>query len=60
MRLFSRRQTEFFKAFVEGMLKMGDLQSGRPGEVRTNCRFVNARPANLLLQSPRDMESNDK
>lgn len=60
VRLFSRRKTEFFKAFVEGMLKMGDLQSGRPGEVRTNCRLVNARPINLLLQSPHNMESNDK
>nr|ACU23662.1 unknown [Glycine max] len=60
VRLFSRRKTEFFKAFVEGMLKIGDLQSGRPGEVRTNCRLVNARPINLLLQSPHNMESNDK
>ncbi|CAN1183011.1 Peroxidase 17 [Linum perenne] len=25
----------------KGMIKMGDLQSGLPGEVRTNCRVVN-------------------
>ncbi|OIV98988.1 hypothetical protein TanjilG_29391 [Lupinus angustifolius] len=43
--LYSRDQYEFFDAFVEGMLKMGDLQSGRPGEVRKNCRLVNVRPA---------------
>ncbi|CAK9325058.1 unnamed protein product [Citrullus colocynthis] len=41
VRLFSQNQSAFFRAFVEGMLKMGDLQSGRPGEVRRNCRVVN-------------------
>ncbi|MQL73199.1 hypothetical protein Taro_005533 [Colocasia esculenta] len=39
---FSDDQAGFFSAFVEGMVKMGDLQSGRPGEVRRNCRMVNA------------------
>ncbi|CAN1836155.1 Peroxidase 17 [Linum perenne] len=38
---FSRDQVAFFDAFAEGMIKMGDLQSGLPGEVRTNCRVVN-------------------
>ncbi|RAL45796.1 hypothetical protein DM860_009660 [Cuscuta australis] len=41
VRLYSRDQKAFFDAFVEGMIKMGDLQSGRPGEVRRNCRVVN-------------------
>lgn len=41
VRYFSKNQSAFFNAFVEGMLKMGDLQSGRPGEVRRNCRVVN-------------------
>ncbi|XP_038877971.1 peroxidase 17 [Benincasa hispida] len=41
VRFFSKNQKAFFRAFVEGMLKMGDLQSGRPGEVRRNCRVVN-------------------
>ncbi|GAB2283324.1 Peroxidase 17 [Dionaea muscipula] len=41
---FSEEQDEFFDAFVEGMLKLGDLQSGRPGEIRTNCRVVNGQP----------------
>lgn len=51
VRLYSRHQTQFFKDFVEGMLKMGDLQSGHPGEVRSNCRVVNGRPSHLLLES---------
>lgn len=55
---YSRDQTEFFKAFVEGMLKMGDLQSDRPGEVRRNCRVVNPRPAHFL--SEHKMQNNDK
>ncbi|KNA03722.1 hypothetical protein SOVF_206390, partial [Spinacia oleracea] len=38
---FSEDQAAFFDAFVKGMVKMGDLQSGRPGEVRKNCRVVN-------------------
>ena len=45
---FSSNQGEFFKAFVEGMIKMGDLQFEQPGEVRRNCRVVNHRPVNTL------------
>ncbi|XP_061339413.1 peroxidase 17-like [Gastrolobium bilobum] len=56
VRLYSRHQSEFFEAFVEGMLKMGDLQSGRPGEIRRNCRMVNA----LLFESHHKTENNDK
>eukprot|EP00268_Persea_americana_P035998 TRINITY_DN35467_c4_g1_i1.p1 TRINITY_DN35467_c4_g1~~TRINITY_DN35467_c4_g1_i1.p1 ORF type:complete len:345 (-),score=65.61 TRINITY_DN35467_c4_g1_i1:229-1200(-) len=41
VRRFSRDQQAFFSAFVEGMVKLGDLQSGQPGEVRKNCRVVN-------------------
>ncbi|EOX92033.1 hypothetical protein QUC31_003432 [Theobroma cacao] len=47
VKLFSEDQNAFFNAFVEGMLKMGDLQSGRPGEVRTNCRVANSRPVDV-------------
>ncbi|XVF15239.1 hypothetical protein REPUB_Repub09cG0133600 [Reevesia pubescens] len=47
VKLFSNNQNEFFNAFVEGMLKLGDLQSGRPGEIRTNCRVVNSRPVDV-------------
>ncbi|CAL9001725.1 unnamed protein product [Prunus brigantina] len=43
VQLFSRDQHEFFKAFVEGMIKMGDLQVEQQGEVRRNCRVVNSR-----------------
>ncbi|KAF7129486.1 hypothetical protein RHSIM_Rhsim10G0167000 [Rhododendron simsii] len=50
VREFSLNQTKFFKAFVEGMIKMGDLQSGRPGEIRRNCRVVNGRPIDILLE----------
>ncbi|KAK4774722.1 hypothetical protein SAY86_009657 [Trapa natans] len=50
VRLFSEDQEEFFKAFVEGMIKMGDLQSGRPGEVRQNCRVVNGQQMENLME----------
>ncbi|KAJ8451839.1 hypothetical protein Cgig2_007322 [Carnegiea gigantea] len=38
---YSEDQNAFFDAFVKSMIKMGDLQSGRPGEIRKNCRVVN-------------------
>ncbi|KAJ3694082.1 hypothetical protein LUZ60_009562 [Juncus effusus] len=38
---FSKDQDAFFKAFVEGMVKMGDFQSGKKGEIRKNCRVAN-------------------
>ncbi|KAE8722359.1 Peroxidase 17 [Hibiscus syriacus] len=47
VKLFSNDENEFFKAFVEGMLKMGELQSGRPGEIRTNCRKVNGQAVDV-------------
>ncbi|CAN1308148.1 Peroxidase 17 [Linum perenne] len=31
----------FLMRLQKGMIKMGDLQSGLPGEVRTNFRVVN-------------------
>ncbi|TYJ04316.1 hypothetical protein E1A91_A12G084100v1 [Gossypium mustelinum] len=49
VRVFSKDQDEFFKAFVEGMLKMGELQFEQPGEIRTNCRVVNGRPVDVLM-----------
>ncbi|XP_043707099.1 peroxidase 17 [Telopea speciosissima] len=52
---FSSDQEGFFKAFVEGMVKMGDLQSGRPGEIRQNCRVVNRRPMEILIESLDEM-----
>ncbi|XP_054809404.1 peroxidase 17 [Prosopis cineraria] len=48
--LYSRDQSQFFKDFVNGMLKMGDLQSGHCGEVRKNCRVVNGHSDHLLLE----------
>ncbi|KAG6515071.1 hypothetical protein ZIOFF_025451 [Zingiber officinale] len=40
---FSRDQGAFFAAFVEGMIKMGELQTQQRGEIRRNCRVVNDR-----------------
>ncbi|VFR02537.1 unnamed protein product [Cuscuta campestris] len=51
VRQFSEDQNEFFKAFVEGMIKMGDLQSGRPGEIRRNCRVLNSHPTVKVFES---------
>ncbi|XP_010429163.1 PREDICTED: peroxidase 17 [Camelina sativa] len=51
VKMFSEDQGEFFKAFQEGMVKMGDLQSGRPGEIRSNCRVANRRPIDAWLVS---------
>lgn len=42
VREFSVNQESFFKAFAGGMIKMGDLQSGRPGEIRRDCRVANS------------------
>ena len=50
VRRFSAEQEEFFGAFVEGMIKMGDLQSGKPGEIRRNCRVANRRPVDKLRE----------
>ncbi|KAL9241365.1 hypothetical protein vseg_015485 [Gypsophila vaccaria] len=52
VRKFSQDEAAFFKAFVRGMIKMGDIQSGRPGEVRTNCSAVNKPPAARLPHLP--------
>ncbi|KAJ8769593.1 hypothetical protein K2173_005196 [Erythroxylum novogranatense] len=49
--LFSQDQDAFFKAFIESMIKLGDLQSDEPGEIRKNCRVVNSRPVNLRLEA---------
>lgn len=38
---FSRDQAAFFSAFIEGMVKMGELQSDKRGEIRRHCRVVN-------------------
>ncbi|XP_022846905.1 peroxidase 17-like [Olea europaea var. sylvestris] len=54
VRMFSRNQREFFEAFVEGMIKLGDLQSGRPGEIRKNCRVINGRPLEGLIDDLKD------
>ncbi|KAH6799442.1 Peroxidase superfamily protein [Perilla frutescens var. frutescens] len=49
--IFSKNQKRFFKAFVEGMIKLGDLQSGKPGEIRKNCRVVNNISNEELLET---------
>ncbi|KAJ7945428.1 Peroxidase [Quillaja saponaria] len=60
VKLYSKDQGEFFKDFVEGMLKMGDLQSGRPGEVRKNCRVVTGHQANSFWELTKEREENYK
>ncbi|KAG8057085.1 hypothetical protein GUJ93_ZPchr0002g25280 [Zizania palustris] len=44
VRQFSEDQDAFFRAFVEGMVKMGELQNPRKGEIRRNCRVANGSP----------------
>ncbi|XP_073149360.1 peroxidase 17 [Henckelia pumila] len=51
VKMFGRSQTRFFKAFVEGMIKMGDLLSGHPGEIRRNCRLVNSQPVEVFFEA---------
>lgn len=41
VRRFAENEEDFFMAFAQGMVKMGDLQSGKLAEVRKNCRVVN-------------------
>nr|AAW52721.1 peroxidase 7 [Triticum monococcum] len=38
---FSQNQDAFFRAFIEGMVKLGELQNPRKGEIRRNCRVAN-------------------
>ncbi|KAJ6740873.1 PEROXIDASE 72-RELATED [Salix purpurea] len=33
------------------MIEMGDLQSGRPGEIRSSCRMANSRLVRALMES---------
>lgn len=53
VQLYRKDQTRFFKDFAKGMIKMGDLQSGRPGEIRRNCRVVNSHSGHvdMLMES---------
>ncbi|XP_022756287.1 peroxidase 15-like [Durio zibethinus] len=41
---FAANQTAFFESFVESMIRMGNISllTGTAGEIRTNCRAVNA------------------
>ncbi|KAI4331769.1 hypothetical protein L6164_016726 [Bauhinia variegata] len=50
--LYSEDQDVFFRDFVEGMIKLGDLQSGFPGEIRRNCRVVNSHPS-IVVRVPK-------
>ncbi|KAG8373396.1 hypothetical protein BUALT_Bualt11G0020000 [Buddleja alternifolia] len=53
VKVFSDNEDEFFKAFVDGMIKLGDLQSGLPGEIRRDCRVVNSRAVEGLVWTKR-------
>ncbi|KAI3518959.1 hypothetical protein L1887_07888 [Cichorium endivia] len=55
VRRYSEDESEFFRDFVDGMIKMGDLQSGRPGEIRRNCRVVNGQsPMEVVVGGLKD------
>ncbi|KMZ65821.1 Peroxidase [Zostera marina] len=41
VRRFAENKEDFFRAFADRMVKMGDLQSGKPAEIRKNCRVIN-------------------
>ncbi|KAG8049911.1 hypothetical protein GUJ93_ZPchr0009g984 [Zizania palustris] len=41
---FSKSQDAFFRAFAEGMIKMGEQQNPKKGEIRRNCRVANGSP----------------
>ncbi|KAG6386681.1 hypothetical protein SASPL_151850 [Salvia splendens] len=49
--IFSKNEKRFFEALVEGMIKLGDLQSGKPGEIRRNCRVVNGFSDDQLVKT---------
>ena len=49
VRAFSQSERKIFQAFVNGMIKLGDLQSGKPGEIRRNCRVV-TRKVDIFLE----------
>ncbi|KAJ9670149.1 hypothetical protein PVL29_026603 [Vitis rotundifolia] len=51
VQVYSKDQIKFFKDFAKSMIKMGDLQSGRPGEIRRNCRMVNSQSVDGLVES---------
>ncbi|KAL3630517.1 Peroxidase 17 [Castilleja foliolosa] len=51
--VFSRNESAFYEAFVEGMIKLGELVSTVRGEIRKNCRVVNGSPVEVLLQTER-------
>jgi peroxidase len=48
---FSEDQDAFFRAFADGMVKMGELQNPRKGEIRLNCRVANGSPPPLKSQA---------
>ncbi|KAL9407355.1 hypothetical protein Peur_004327 [Populus x canadensis] len=53
---FSANQTAFFESFAESMIRMGNLSplTGTEGEIRLNCRVVNANlagPDSMLVSS---------
>ncbi|KAG6384873.1 hypothetical protein SASPL_153692 [Salvia splendens] len=49
--IFSKNEKRFFEALVEGMIKLGDLQSEKPEEIRRNCRVVNGVSDDQLVKT---------
>ncbi|KAK0595980.1 hypothetical protein LWI29_011653 [Acer saccharum] len=50
---FASNQTAFFESFVVSMIRMGNLRplTGNEGEIRLNCRVVNAPPPATITRS---------
>ncbi|KAK0595900.1 hypothetical protein LWI29_010942 [Acer saccharum] len=50
---FASNQTAFFESFVVSMIRMGNLRplTGNEGEIRLNCRVVNAPPPATIIRS---------
>ncbi|KAL6844849.1 hypothetical protein ACP4OV_025508 [Aristida adscensionis] len=54
VRRFSEDQGAFFRAFVQGMIRMGELQNPRKGEIRRNCRVANGLPKEVVASQAMD------
>ncbi|XP_062199939.1 peroxidase 17-like [Phragmites australis] len=52
---FSEDQDAFFRAFVKGMIKMGELQNPVKGEIRHNCRVANGSPTEVVASHAVDL-----